>query len=235
MKNMKKTLLLNSLLILGIISSSAIADIKKVKESLNRIGIPDNEIQIEASDLPNWHKVIIEDAPYYVSDDGAYLMQGPIFNIQGKNPINIDNSANARLIKSIEKDAIVYKAPNSKYDVSIFTDYSCGYCKKLHEEIPSYLEKGISVHYYAFPRAGAGSKDAKLMQAAWNQKDKQKALNDLYSGDFEEKANDTTQVDLLFNIGLKLGISGTPSIFLENGQMVGGYLTADQLLEILQR
>lgn len=241
MKNyrMKKNVFLRSaflcsaLLLTGL-STSTFAGNKEVKESLMRIGMPEELIHIEDSNLPNWKKVTIQGNQYFVTEDGAYLIQGPVFNIQGKTPLNINNATNAKLLASIKDQAIVYKAKKQKYEVYIFTDYSCGYCKKLHEEIQTYLNNGITVYYFAFPRAGAGTDSAKLMQQAWNAADQKQALTALYQNESAQKAEDTTQVDHFYNIGVELGITGTPSIFLMDGQMLSGYIPADKLLSYLE-
>jgi len=49
---------------------------------------------------------------------------------------------------------IVYKAPKEEYQITVFTDSTCGYCRKLHKEIDGFLAEGISVRYMAFPRGG---------------------------------------------------------------------------------
>ena len=49
---------------------------------------------------------------------------------------------------------IVYKAPNEKHSITVFTDISCGYCRKLHRELNDLLDAGITVKYLAFPRGG---------------------------------------------------------------------------------
>ena len=37
-----------------------------------------------------------------------------------------------------------------------------------------------------------------------------------------------------FNVGKKLGISGTPALVLADGQLVSGYVPANKLIEILK-
>jgi thiol:disulfide interchange protein DsbC len=49
---------------------------------------------------------------------------------------------------------IVYKAPQEKHVITVFTDITCGYCHKLHEQMSDYNALGITVRYLAFPRQG---------------------------------------------------------------------------------
>ena len=45
---------------------------------------------------------------------------------------------------------IVYKAAQEKHVITVFTDITCGYRHKLHEEMKDYNALGITVRY-GFP------------------------------------------------------------------------------------
>ncbi|MDN3661098.1 thioredoxin fold domain-containing protein [Vibrio agarivorans] len=47
---------------------------------------------------------------------------------------------------------IKYEAPNEKASVTIFSDYTCSYCLKEHQQIETLLAKGISVKVYPYGR-----------------------------------------------------------------------------------
>ena len=42
---------------------------------------------------------------------------------------------------------IVYKAPKEQHVITVFTDITCGYCRKLHEQMADYNALGITVRY----------------------------------------------------------------------------------------
>lgn len=225
---MKKSALL--LLILSTLSASAFANEAAMKKALVSIGF--TSFHLEKLNK-NWSRFSDNGTIYYISSDGKYLTQGPIFDISGSVPKNITNEFNQKLLAPIKNQAITYKAPNQKYEVYVFSDYTCTYCKKLHSDIQSYLDKGITINYLAFPRQGINSDVAKEMQAAWNATNKQATFNALYNGEKVEPAQNSDQVNEQYNVGLSLGINGTPSIILKNGQLLSGYVPADKLLEIL--
>ena len=221
---------------LALISTSVLAANTDITKSLNRLGYESKDIKIENSPVNGFKTVLTPDGIFYVSDDGKYLTQGPIFDVQGDEPQNIANSNNAKLIKSIDKDAIVYKANNEKYVISVFTDYTCHYCKLLHENINKYLDAGISVHYYAFPRAGADSEVGKNMQSIWSVADRKAAFENAYKDNPISPASSMIPyVTQQFNVGKQIGITGTPAIVLADGQLVSGYVPADKLLTILNK
>ncbi|KDN09811.1 bifunctional protein-disulfide isomerase/oxidoreductase DsbC [Gilliamella sp. Imp1-1] len=219
---------------LALISSSVLASNNEIAKSLDKFGYDSKESKIFDSPIKDFKSVSTPEGIVYVTKDGKYLIQGSIFDLQGDKPENIANSINLSLIKSIEKDAIIYKAKNEKYIISVFTDYTCHYCKLLHENIDKYLEAGISVHYFAFPRAGADSDVGKNMQSIWSMADRKAAFDNAYKGNTISPASSMIPyVTQQFNVGKKLGIGGTPAIVLPNGQLVSGYVPADKLIEFL--
>lgn len=219
---------------LALISSSVLANNNEIAKALDKFGYDSKESKIFDSPIKDFKSVSTPEGIVYVSKDGKFLIQGSIFDLQGDEPENIANSTNLSLIKSIEKDAIIYKAKNEKYIISVFTDYTCHYCKLLHENIDKYLEAGISVHYFAFPRAGANSDVGKNMQSIWSMADRKAAFDNAYKGNTISPASSMIPyVTQQFNVGKKLGIGGTPAIVLPNGQLVSGYVPADKLIEFL--
>ena len=57
---------------------------------------------------------------------------------------------------------VVYPAEGeTKSKDYIFTDVDCGYCRKLHKEVPALNKAGIEVRYLAFPRGGLQSSTSK--------------------------------------------------------------------------
>ncbi|SCC00029.1 bifunctional protein-disulfide isomerase/oxidoreductase DsbC [Gilliamella intestini] len=221
---------------LALISTTALANNTDIIKTMGKLGYSNKDVKITNSPINNLKSVETPDGVFYVTDDGKYLTQGPIYNIQNSEPENIANSYNLKMIKSIENDAIVYKAKNEKYIISVFTDYTCHYCKLLHENIDKYLEAGISVHYFAFPRAGADSDVGKNMQSIWSMTNRKAAFENAYKGNTISPASSMVPyVTQQFNVGKKLGINGTPAIVLPNGQLVAGYVPADKLIEILDK
>lgn len=224
------------LLGLALISTSVLAGNNDITKTLGKLGYDAKDIKIYNIPVDGLKKVITPEGLIYVSNDGKYVTQGPIYSIESGEPVNIANKENAKLIKTIDKDAIVYKAKKEKYVISVFTDYTCHYCKLLHENINQYLDAGISVHYFAFPRAGVDSDVGKNMQSIWSVTDRKTAFNNAYKGNTIAKANSMVPyVSQQFNIGKQLGISGTPAIVLSSGQLISGYVPADKLLEILDK
>ena len=46
---------------------------------------------------------------------------------------------------------IIYKSQRGSHVITVFTDITCPYCLKLHNENKALNDKGITVRYLAFP------------------------------------------------------------------------------------
>lgn len=232
---MKKIMIPISLA-LTLFTANSFANKADVLNTLKKIGLTADNIEIIETVMPGLMQANTPDGTFYITDDGKFLTQGPVYNMQGAQPENIANGSNAKLISSIAKDAIVYRAKNEKYVISVFTDYTCHYCQMLHENVQKYNDLGITIQYFAFPREGMSSQVAKNMQSIWSTADRKKAFDAAYKGQTISPANSTIPyVQTQFDIGRKLGISGTPAIVLSNGQMVAGYVPPEELKSILDK
>jgi thiol:disulfide interchange protein DsbC len=202
------------------------------------------QIQIDyvgAAPLPGFREAIVGGQLVYVSDDGKYLVQGTVVDIATQSELTQSSPAVSKyrqdLLKTLKtSDRIVFAPPNPKYTVSIFTDIECGYCRKLHSEMAEYNRQGIAVEYLAFPRMGLGSKDHTDMISVWCAPDRRKALTDAKNGVPVPARNcRQTPVDMQFNVGQRLGVSGTPAVYAPDGTQLGGYLPPAQMREALDR
>ena len=142
----------------------------------------------------------------------------------------VGEAARAKELQSLQsKDMIVYKPGKTSAVVTIFTDLDCGYCRKLHDTIPTLLKHGIEVHYLAFPRQGLNTAAYNKMVSIWCSKDPQAALSQAMHGQPPVPATCQNMVKQQFLMGRKWGITGTPTIVYSDGTIWDGYLSPDKL------
>lgn len=140
------------------------------------------------------------------------------------------------VLKSIpDSERIVFAPPNPKHTVTVFTDVECGYCRKMHSEIKQYNDEGIAVEYLAFPRMGIGSEDYNDMVSVWCAPDRKTALTNAKSTGKVESRNCKNTVTLQYNVGQRVGLTGTPMIIARDGSQLGGYLPPKQLRAALDK
>jgi thiol:disulfide interchange protein DsbC len=193
--------------------------------------------RIEPAPLPGFREVIVSGQVLYVSDDGKYMLQGPLFDVVAKEDLSQVGLAEVRrtLVSQIPRqDRIVFAPPNPKYTVTVFTDVECGYCRRLHQQIAEYNKRGIAIEYVAFPRMGLGSEDFRTMVSVWCANDRRKALTDAKNGKRIPERNCTNPVTMHYDIGQRIGLTGTPLILAEDGTQMPGYLPPDALLSTLE-
>lgn len=216
---MKKSLMMFTLL--AAFSSAVQADDAAIKQTLAKLGVQSTEIQ--PSPISGMKTVLTNSGVLYVTEDGKHMIQGPLYDVSGAQPINTTNSMLMTHLNALEKEMIVYKAANEKHVITVFTDITCGYCHKLHEQMADYNALGITVRYLAFPRQGMQSEAADNMKAIWCAKDRNKAFDEAMAGKGVKAASCDIDIADQYALGVQFGVSGTPAIVLSNGYVVPGY------------
>lgn len=199
---------------------------------------------ITPAPFPGFYQVIASGQLVYVSADGKYMMSGDLIDVASGKSLNNAVWApfrKAELAKLPAADRIVFAPPHPKYTVTVFTDVSCGYCRALHQRIADFNKEGIAVEYLAWPRDGVTGEDGrptaiyKEMVSVWCAADRQAALTAAKEGKVPKQASCANPVKDEFDLGLKLGVTGTPTVLAEDGTMIGGYLTPEDMLEAVKK
>ncbi|GAB2556962.1 DsbC family protein [Rhodanobacter koreensis] len=198
---------------------------------------------IEPASIPGFYQVIASGKMVYISADGRYMLDGDLVNL-GQHTNESDAAwarfRKAELAKVPVAERIVFAPPHPKYTVTVFTDVTCGFCRALHEQIAGFNKAGIAVEYLAWPREGVTSTSGKPtptyteMVSVWCATDRKAAFTAAKEGIKPKAASCANPVKDEFNLGLKLGVDGTPTIYGPDGRILGGYVTPEQLLQALQ-
>lgn len=200
---------------------------------------PDIQIDsVRLSPMKGVYEVVMGSDTAYVSADGKYLIAGDMYEIDSRTNVTEAGRQKTRveaLAKLDEREMIVFKPAKVKHTITVFTDVECGYCRKLHSEVPQLNELGIQVRYLAYPRAGPGTEDWRKMEAVWCAMDRKNAITEAKAGR-DVKANQcSAPIARQFKLGERMGVRGTPAIFTAGGDYIGGYLTPGQMIKELDR
>lgn len=234
-QKIKKTALsFFALTILGI--TIAYADEDAVRKSLNK-SLPSLKIDtIKASEAKGLFEVTAGVNILYVSEDGKYLLQGHLIDMEARKDLTEGKLADTRKL-AIEKlgvdQMIIFKPEKSLHKVSVFTDIDCGYCRKLHSEMDQYMAEGITIQYLFFPRAGKGSDSYNKAVSVWCSDDRNTALTVAKKGETPEVKTCDNPVDTHMQLGAEFEVRGTPMIVTEKGNIFPGYVPAKQLAKAL--
>ena len=195
---------------------------------------------VSASPASGLYEVALQGGDYlYVTEDAQHLLAGNLYELREEGLVGITEvrrqTKRRDLIATVPRsDMLVFPpADGTTASIAVFTDTDCGYCRRMHTEIADYHALGIEVRYLAYPRAGVGSPTYDNMVSAWCAKDPLDALTALKRGEEIPAKQCINPVAEQYELGQEIGITGTPSILLPDGQLVPGLVGAEQLAEML--
>lgn len=188
---------------------------------------------VRAAPIKGWCEASVGSHVYYVREDGGYLMQGDLVSVG--NGLNLTAVSRARLVKGMldkapEKNMVVIKPKKVKATVTVFTDVECPYCARFHKDVPKLNAAGVAVRYLLFARGPKGSANYKNNVSVWCAADRAKAIGIVKGGGKVPQKDCANPIQENIALGVQLGVTGTPTIVLEDGRILGGYVPPEQLL-----
>lgn len=125
-------------------------------------------------------------------DLGFFVYNKNVYQVTGDGFLNISDArltlTRAKAMADIpDSRAVMFKAKGEeKAVINVFTDIDCGYCQKLHQEVPELNELGITVRYLAYPRSGIHDAETDELTASyqkinyvWCQDDRAEAMTEM--------------------------------------------------------
>jgi thiol:disulfide interchange protein DsbC len=192
---------------------------------------------IYASDVDGWYTVRKGAIVAYISADGRYLLQGDLIDLQEQ--VNLSekdrNESRVKMMSKIPAEQTITFTPDTvRHTVSVFTDIDCTFCRRLHNQIDEYMDEGIEVRYFLYPRNGPTSPSWAKAEQVWCADDRNEALTlAKLDKSFESHECDSSIVSSHYAMGQDVGLRGTPAIVLEDGTLFSGYLPPKQLTEAI--
>lgn len=213
-------------------------DFSAVEERIRALAPNAGSIAISETPIDGILMVQVSGDIVYATSDGKYLIQGRVIDMDTREDLTEGAKAEVRREAMAEMDTskqIVFAPEEPAYELTVFTDIDCGYCRKLHEQVPQYNEEGISIRYMAFPRAGIGSRSYEKAVTVWCSDDQQKAMTEAKAGVEMAPIQCDNPVAEQYQLGMTLGVSGTPALLTPDGQLIPGYVPPAQLRQRLDR
>lgn len=232
-------------------------ELKKIKEDFvfsMTDGDPRRQVEIlnvkRLSDSDNYYLKMAENGGsytiLYMKDINSILIQssGEVYDLSNENFVSKEYEASfvKPLLAQIKSEDVVLfpsEVENAK-EVFVFTDPTCGYCRKLHEEMADYNKEGITIKYLPYPRGGENNEvgfnslanalcSENVHDAFDHIKSKNTPLERPENVTDEQYAQCQDKVRYYYNLGNKMGVSGTPAVFDKNGYQIGGYVPAQRM------
>ncbi|WP_110686150.1 DsbC family protein [Salinicola aestuarinus] len=198
---------------------------------------------IDDSPLPGLYEVRLKGGNTLYSDsNGEYLIVGDLYQNAESGMVNLTEQAanarrQARLAAIPDDQRVIYKpAGEVRARLTVFTDPTCPYCHKFHEEMSELNERGIEVDYLAFPRMGPNSEVARQLAGVWCADNRPEAMSAAFRGEtIEVPDHCDAPIAEQYQLGVEAGIQGTPAIIFPSGKMVPGYLPVARLAAMLEQ
>ena len=214
--------------------------IEEAKEMFPRA---EKVISVDFSEMPGVFVVELEGQgqrqPVYVDFSKKYVVSGNIFRLaDGKNISEAKTSQVARKIDPAKipvDDAVLVGKAGAKYNIIVFTDPDCPWCKKLHVELKQVvkIDPEIAFQIKMFPLAihkdaYAKSKSIVCLKSA-------DLLDAAFAGAPIPSATcETDVVDKTIRLANELGIRGTPAIIFPDGFVKPGFMKADDIIAVVK-
>jgi thiol:disulfide interchange protein DsbC len=193
---------------------------------------------VAASPIPGLYEVTMGGLIAYVSADGKYLVSGSIYDLSTEANLTAErrNDARAKALAAAREDQMIIFSPqNPKMTVTVFTDMDCAYCRKFHSQMAELNKAGVRVRYVPFPRTGPGTESWRKAEAVWCSADRKDALTRAKRGeDIKAKKCGDAVIKAGYGMGEDFGLEGTPAIYTQSGEYIGGFLTPEQLVTLVQ-
>ena len=172
----------------------------------------------------------------YADAKADYIFMGDVLDVKSRSNLT---QARLAVLNAVKWDTLplnnALKTVKGKGErkIAVFSDVDCPYCRKFEAELTKV--DNITVYTFLFPIEGLHPKAVQTSRQIWCAPDKNKAWND-YLSSSKIPDNDgkcANPVDQNIALANKLGINGTPTIILHNGQRIPGMVPAAKLEEMM--
>lgn len=229
---LKKLLLLT---LAAMFSLSVLADEASVKKAVEaKLG--SKVSSVSKSQYLGLYEVYADGQIFYTDEKLTAILAGTL--IDGKTMKNVTAERMQKLTAIKFSDlplelAVKQVRGDGRRVMATFEDPNCGYCKKLAKDIAKL--DNITLYTFLYPILSPDSLDKS--NQIWCSADKARAWNDwMQDGKLSGKGDcDTSAVRKTVELGRKLAITGTPTLFFADGERVPGAVPMAQIEKKLEQ
>lgn len=182
------------------------------------------------------YEVRIGDDLIYTDEKVSYIFVGSI-----RDGRTFENLTEARLnaLNAVKFEDLplnqAFKIVKGKgtRQLAYFSDPNCPYCKRFDKDLAQLDD--VTIHVFLYPILSPDSNTK--ARAVWCSPDRAKAWTELMLKGMAPTSDGKcdTPIDKNLALGQKLRVSGTPTVFLINGQRVPGAVPLAQLTKLLDQ
>lgn len=211
-----------------LVSASSLAqanttdDIATIKSNLEMRMPPIQAKSIKPSPLVGLYEVYASGNIFYVDKTVSYVMVGgSILDGVTKKNLTAERLKELTTIKFADlplKNAIEIKKGTGAYKFAVFSDPDCPYCKTLEQGLDKVAATDYTAYVFLFPLKELHPDAIAKSESIWCAKDPQESwLNWMVKGTAPVKNTCDNPIESNEKLANDLGVSGTPTIYLNNG------------------
>ena len=159
---------------------------------------------------------------FYTDDKTSFLLVGSLIDTRTKENVTEQRMRQVNAVKFETlplESAIKIVRGNGSRKVAIFEDPNCGYCKKFERDLTGVND--LTVYVFLYPILAQDSIDKS--RAVWCAADRTQAWLDLMLKDAAPAdGRCDTPIEKLLAFGRDRRITGTPTMFFEDGERLPG-------------
>lgn len=227
--------------LLLMIAQSVTADqLTQLQQRLQQLNPGLQIVELKPTPVSGFNEVLLNTGDLlYISDTGEYLFAGSLLALTDKGLQDLTEQSHTQrrglLLQQLPvADQVVFPASGeTRAVVQVFTDITCPYCVRLHEQVPELNKRGVEVRYLAFPRQGPSGPGYQQLVNVWCADHTRQAMNQAKAGKSVPTRQCDNPVQAQYDLARSLGIQGTPAIILPDGRLIPGFIPADRLINEL--
>ena len=228
---MKLPSLAAAALLAGLVSLSAAAqDAEQIKSALKK-KFPEAPVDsVRKVPFGNLYEVTAGSEVFYTDDKTSFIFIGSLVDTKTKENVTEARMRQLNAVKFADlplDSAIKIVRGNGSRKVAIFEDPNCGYCKKFERDLQGISD--ITVYVFLYPILSPDSMEKS--KAIWCAPDRGQAWLDMMVKGTSPAAGakcDTAAIDKSLAFGKEKRVTGTPTIFFEDGERVPGAIPIAQ-------
>ena len=194
---------------------------------------PQGPIQsISKTPIPGMFEAAIDGQIFYITDDGRFILGGPMIDIEGNRNLTAARleSINAIPFDSLPLDWAFKRVKGAgTRRIAIFEDPDCPYCKRLEQELQGI--DNLTVYVFLYPIDEIHPDAAAKSKAVWCAKDRLKAWDDVMRSGVApaNAASCDNPIAKIVDFAKRHRITGTPTTILADGRRLVGAVPRAEL------
>lgn len=193
---------------------------------------------IQKTPYSGLYEIYMDGQLVYADANAQYIFLGDVLDVKNRTNLTQARLSVLNMVPINQlplNNALKEVKGKGERKLVVFSDADCPYCRKFEEELKKV--DNITVYTFLFPIEGLHPKAAQISRQVWCAPDKNKAWDE-YMSSGKVPSNDgkcDNPISENIKLGNKLGVNGTPTIILSNGQRIPGMVPASKLEEMMAR